>query len=128
MANTWFGLTPEEKEQAIEETRNKLIDRARKGLGPVTYSELFHSLRKPPTALHRSAGILMSEIAVREKQLGRPPLEALVVSAATGLPGKGLWPMLERDGQDISNIPVAWTLALKSVYEFWHKPREHQSK
>jgi hypothetical protein len=117
----WYGLTEAEKERAIEEARSYLIDRARRGLGPVSYQDLYDHLTKAPSAMFRSVGQLLGEVGEREVAAGHPLISAMVLRAETRLPGDGFWGLLGDVGYDVSNKPVSWAMTLMQCYAYWHR-------
>lgn len=121
MTATWYGLTEEEKEQAIEEARTLLTERARRGQGPITYDDLYHQLTKPPSTMFRSIGAFLGLVGEREVHAGRPLITALILRSEDHLPGPGFWVLLDEIGYDVSNKPVAWALTLLNIYAYWHR-------
>ena len=79
-----------------------LVDLARRGTGPITYKELC----EPLGYHHRAAGAFLSVIQIWCKENGHPPLQSLVVSKMTGLPGYGYQGSLDpaRHAQDMADV------------------------
>jgi len=120
----WYGLTDEEKEAAIQQATNILIDRATRGLGPISYSDLYEALTKPPSTMFRSIGQFLATVGEREVRAGRPLITAMVLRDNDRLPGDGFWSLLGEVGYDVRNKPVSWAMTLMNVYAFWHRPRQ----
>jgi hypothetical protein len=118
-----YGFTKKEWEEAKEEIRKILIDRA-KIEKTIYYSELasqINTIEIAPEeyALHEMLG----EITIAEDNAGRGLLSALVIhKEGDGMPGQGFFDLAKKRGRDTSNKLKFWSEELKSVYYYWNKP------
>jgi len=103
---------PTERSAALEAVHQRIIDAAREGL-TLTYEQLQTN--------RGHVGRFLHTIALDEATAGRPPLTALVVSKATGMPGEGFLPALEEVGyaQPGETLQAAWERAVTDVHAYW---------
>jgi hypothetical protein len=104
-----------QKEALVDLLRSLLIERARSGAAPLTYTEAEDALRAAAAAEDLRLGEFdqhslwgaLDAIADQNRRRREPPLGVLVVSRETGRPGRGYWQkhaFLEGGGDDLEQI------------------------
>lgn len=104
-----------------EEIRTILVDIARQGRPPISYSELCRHIQT--ASIHYHSHLLtrlLIDVGRLELEAGRPVLPALVVSKQTGIPGAGYFKVDDSRG----SLPAAdarqqWQADLDQVYAYW---------
>jgi len=106
-------------DSAFEEMRSTLVSTAREGR-TITYGELAHSIRSVTLGPRsRALYVLLHEACDSEARSDRPMLGSVVVTKATGIPGKGYFDFARMLGHDISDERAFWTEELARVHACW---------
>ena len=119
-----YGHTLEEWEQTREEIRQVLIQCARDER-TITYSELVGMIRTIRFILPSSKlWEILNQIASSEHPAGRGILTAVLVSKASGMPGKGFFDFAEKVGLRFTERRDFWTQERNRVVNYWQGVNE----
>lgn len=117
-----FGFPNDKWEQAKDQARRIIIDRARLR-GMIPYSDMLSSV----TAIvlepgdHRLSPFL-EEISLAEAKANRPMLTAIVVHKNGDMqPGPGFYDLARRLGRDTRDVLKCWIDEAKAVHAYWEK-------
>lgn len=119
---TKYGYSLNEWEQAKEEMKKILIERARVRC-LIPYSELAAQIKSISISPESYAfAAMLGEISTEEDRAGHGMLSVIVVHKSGDMqPGPGFFELAKKLGRNTSDILACWIAELKKVHAYWSK-------
>lgn len=117
-----FNVAPETWENAKDEIRHVLIEKARQR-AMIPYSELVGRVKSVNfNAFDQRLFAILGQISVLEHEAGRPLLSVLVVHKSGDMqPGEGFFELAQALGRNTSDVLKTWIEEVQKVYQYWNK-------